>query len=545
MPHTSTVYSLLLSCPGDVLDLKDIIEECVKSFNSSLGEINKMIIQLKHWSTDSFPQSGDKPQKLLNKQFVDDCDLCVALLGTRFGTPTDNYDSGTEEEIENMLAQGKQVFLYFIERSVDPSSIDVQQYAKVKKFKERYFERGIYEIVKSKDELRKQFQNALSLYFIKLSSPLLSDVQPLLAPKLIVSSSALINNEIVLHHKKYQESSYVEEKKAKIFEIIDHIKQLIIEVSPDTSEVANPTIPDDRVKDMKTGEVLDALADKRLTTSQWYKVWGTEPPKRIKITISNDEKEKINAFCLLQNIPINDDFWDLGNLHKTVSVASIITAFNGNQTSIDGTSSEKEKYSLLKNLAEIIEDYNESVEYLAKIDNFYFASFYVSNIGTTFDEDIDLKIFIDKGHIISPSDIPQPGISILEMFVQSEAPTFLFAEKRDPEIDDYSHYPVPHPMIPIPSYPFNNAYEEIKEQQRKYNNLVEDVFCYDIRDNSTEDILCFNIPYLKQNTKMFFPSLLFFKSIPQYIRYEIRSKYSPNVYENKYIVSYQDDGSNS
>ncbi len=131
MPHTSTVYSLLLSCPGDVLDLKDIIEECVKSFNSSLGEINKMIIQLKHWSTDSFPQSGDKPQKLLNKQFVDDCDLCVALLGTRFGTPTDNYDSGTEEEIENMLAQGKQVFLYFIERSVDPSSIDVQQYRNI------------------------------------------------------------------------------------------------------------------------------------------------------------------------------------------------------------------------------------------------------------------------------------------------------------------------------------------------------------------------------------------------------------------------------
>ena len=106
MPRTGiTVYDLLLSCPGDVLDLKPTIEECVKSFNSSIGEINNIRIELKHWSTDSFPQSGDKPQNILNKQFVNDCDLCVALLGIRFGTPTDNYDSGTEEEIENMLAQ--------------------------------------------------------------------------------------------------------------------------------------------------------------------------------------------------------------------------------------------------------------------------------------------------------------------------------------------------------------------------------------------------------------------------------------------------------
>ena len=133
MPRPNvTVYDLLLSCPGDVLDLKNIIEECITAFNSTLGKLNNIRIDLKHWSTDSFPQSGGKPQKLLNEQFVNDCDLCVALLGTRFGTPTDNYDSGTEEEIEIMLSQEKQVFLYFIERQVDHSKLDLDQLAKVK-----------------------------------------------------------------------------------------------------------------------------------------------------------------------------------------------------------------------------------------------------------------------------------------------------------------------------------------------------------------------------------------------------------------------------
>ena len=163
----ATIYDLLLSCPGDVIDLKDIIDDCVKNFNKLLGETNNIRVDLKHWSTDSFPQSGDKPQNLLNKQFIDDCDLCVALLGNRFGTPTDNYDSGTEEEIENMIANGKQVFLYFIERSVDPSTIDTEQLSKVRSFKEKYTDKGIYSVIKSEEELKAQFLNSLSLYFIK------------------------------------------------------------------------------------------------------------------------------------------------------------------------------------------------------------------------------------------------------------------------------------------------------------------------------------------------------------------------------------------
>lgn len=150
MPHIGvTVYDLLLSCPGDVLDLKDTIDACVKSFNNSLGETNNIRIELKHWSTNSFSQFGDKPQNILNRQFVDDCDLCVALLGVRFGTPTDNYDSGTEEEIEKMLEQNKQVFLYFVERSVDPSRIDLDQYKKVQEFRKKYADKGVYTVVKT------------------------------------------------------------------------------------------------------------------------------------------------------------------------------------------------------------------------------------------------------------------------------------------------------------------------------------------------------------------------------------------------------------
>ena len=74
-----TAYDLLISCPGDVNQFIDIIRECVDNFNRVYGNINNMEIVTKHWSTDSYPQSGDKPQELLNKQFVRECDAAVAI----------------------------------------------------------------------------------------------------------------------------------------------------------------------------------------------------------------------------------------------------------------------------------------------------------------------------------------------------------------------------------------------------------------------------------------------------------------------------------
>ena len=60
------------------------------------------------------------------------------MFWTRFGSPTEKYGSGTEEEIEEMIASGKQVFLYFLDKPMPPSEMDSDEYKKVKAFKEKY-----------------------------------------------------------------------------------------------------------------------------------------------------------------------------------------------------------------------------------------------------------------------------------------------------------------------------------------------------------------------------------------------------------------------
>lgn len=158
-------FTLLISCPSDVNDEFKIIRETVDVFNSSIGRVNDAKIGLSHWSKDSYPQSGGQPQKLLNEQFVLTCDAAVAVFWTRFGTPTDEYGSGTEEEIEELIKSGKQVFLYFSDRLVNPSTIDREQYDKVTAFKDRYKERGIYGTYSDLDTFKRNLLNHLTLHF--------------------------------------------------------------------------------------------------------------------------------------------------------------------------------------------------------------------------------------------------------------------------------------------------------------------------------------------------------------------------------------------
>ena len=103
MPQNVTQYDLLISCPGDIKEEIEVINRTVQKFNDQFSDTLGISIRTRHWSKNSYPQSGGKPQALLNEQFVKKCDAAVALFWTRFGTPTDEYGSGTEEEIEIII----------------------------------------------------------------------------------------------------------------------------------------------------------------------------------------------------------------------------------------------------------------------------------------------------------------------------------------------------------------------------------------------------------------------------------------------------------
>ncbi len=103
-------------------------------------------------------------REVLNRQIVDKCDIAIAVFWTRFGTETEDFGSGTEEEIEKMLKDGKQVFLYFLEKPISPAKINHEQYAKIQSFKERHKGEGLFFMVADESILADQFREHLELY---------------------------------------------------------------------------------------------------------------------------------------------------------------------------------------------------------------------------------------------------------------------------------------------------------------------------------------------------------------------------------------------
>jgi len=159
-----TVYDLLISCPGDVSQFVEGLENAMDKFNNFFGRENSIILRPISWKNNAFPQFGAQPQKVLDKQIVEKADICVAVFWTRFGTETEDYGSGTEEEIARMLNDDKQVFLYFLDKPLQPSKIDQEQYAKIQTFKEKYKNKGLFFTIPDEHNLAIQFREHLELY---------------------------------------------------------------------------------------------------------------------------------------------------------------------------------------------------------------------------------------------------------------------------------------------------------------------------------------------------------------------------------------------
>lgn len=70
MPQNVTQYDLLISCPGDIKEEIEIINRTVQKFNDQFSDTLGISIRTRHWSKNSYLQSGGKPQALLNEQFV-------------------------------------------------------------------------------------------------------------------------------------------------------------------------------------------------------------------------------------------------------------------------------------------------------------------------------------------------------------------------------------------------------------------------------------------------------------------------------------------
>lgn len=163
MGYDARVFNVMIASPSDVASERSIVRDVIYDWNAVHSERENIVLLPVGWESHSSPEMGARPQEIINKQTLDKCDLLVGIFGTRLGTGTGEYDSGTIEEIEKHIALGKPAMVYFSKRLGDSDSFDKDQYAKLEALRQDYESRGLYEIYDSDSDFREKFYRQLQI----------------------------------------------------------------------------------------------------------------------------------------------------------------------------------------------------------------------------------------------------------------------------------------------------------------------------------------------------------------------------------------------
>lgn len=490
MPQKVVQYRLLLSCPGDIKDEINIIEESVDQFNKFYSDTLGIEIATKYWKKDSYAQSGGNPQALLNKQLVNDCDAAVAILWTRFGTPTDEYGSGTEEEIEIMLSSDKQVFMYFSDVPLPPSQQDSDEYKRVLDFKEKYSDRGIYFSYSSTEEFKKLFFAHLSQYF--LSEKRISEIKE--------ERQSVLKLVGIDAHKR-----------------IDDVAHLI-------DFVPNVDMMKEQYIDKLTvlfREVSEINLEKRIELKNNNSKFEALVYKPLEIT--EGERKIVKCVAKKIGILINESFFNLGNLSQS-------TIFKGINRSLEllGTKQEKEKYQKFEELLDTIYKWSEWMPIETAFAGKKCVLLALQNSGTAIDEDIEISLKIPSECLITLDNFPELNNEEKGYMLNKCDIEKMFGINSTPY---YSNYSVS--IVNERSFPRFRSSSVIlngtPDYSDDYTNELKSVFCYDVFEDGNCFIIKLKFDYVKHNTTVAFPSVIFIKEAFGSIDYSITSKNVPNI----------------
>ncbi|MBN1348712.1 NACHT domain-containing protein, partial [candidate division KSB1 bacterium] len=176
--------SVFLSSPGDVERERQMVEAVIAQLNRMLGEYLDITLELKQWKTHVIPDMG-RAQEIINKQ-IGKYDIFLGIMWKRFGTPTGKAESGTEEEFNIAYRNWQRyrrphILFYFSQAPYTPQdSAEIEQWGKVFKFKQEYWEKGLcYEYPSPEafaDLLREHLAKILQQWFApKGEQPLITD----------------------------------------------------------------------------------------------------------------------------------------------------------------------------------------------------------------------------------------------------------------------------------------------------------------------------------------------------------------------------------
>ncbi len=80
----------MIASPSDVSAERGLIREVLAEWNAVHSEMRGLVLLPIGWETHSTPEMGDRPQSIINKQILKDCDLLVGVFCGEQGSRLEN-----------------------------------------------------------------------------------------------------------------------------------------------------------------------------------------------------------------------------------------------------------------------------------------------------------------------------------------------------------------------------------------------------------------------------------------------------------------------
>jgi hypothetical protein len=171
----------MIASPGDVREYRSVVRDVILEWNYVNSMSARVVLMPVGWDTHSSPELGASAQELINDRVLEDCDLLIGIFWTRLGTPTASAASGTADEIRRHVEAAKPAMIYFSTAPASLETVDAQQYASLREFRDWCESAGLIETMDNaldfQTKVRRQLQITLhkSEYLRRLLSSALSD----------------------------------------------------------------------------------------------------------------------------------------------------------------------------------------------------------------------------------------------------------------------------------------------------------------------------------------------------------------------------------
>ena len=172
--NRTELIKVFLASPNDVSEERLLVRTIIEEENHNHFHYDGYHLEVVGWETHSSPGKGKPRSQDRINPLIDDCELFVGILWARFGSPTGEAESGTQEEYNyalELLAKPDlplcDIKIYFCDYPLEPSKVEPEQLGKIKEFKGKIKEKAniLFWTVATREEFEREFRRHIAVWF--------------------------------------------------------------------------------------------------------------------------------------------------------------------------------------------------------------------------------------------------------------------------------------------------------------------------------------------------------------------------------------------